>query len=224
MTPDRWTALCESLSRLPAGPALDEAIAAHRLEVATWPAATRVVPATSPWLSGLFEGRLDPRLELAGWASLEQVLRRQPTSVRHGQMFGIVKALAARLDPAFDPPDVVLSEANTIVSAYGCGGGQETWTRGDATHRVRFTSNASESPSDGMRSEDAWTAEGLAPMCALTIATGDFADDRKLSAAGPCPAVLELAPAWSAVVRGAGLDEVRQVLAESRVPWHGRPR
>ena len=211
--------LCESLSKLTPGPALDDLIAAHRADVATWPAAARFVPAGSPWLAGIFEGRFDPRLELAGCARLEQVLTRQAGSLAHRQMFGIVKALAAHLDPTFDPPDVVLEEENTIVSAYGCGGGRETWTRGNATQTVRFSSNASESPSEGMRSDDQWTASGLAPGCTLTVATGDFFDDRKLSASGPCPAVLELGPAWSAVVRGADLDEVRRVLASTRAPW-----
>lgn len=219
MTPERWLALCETLSKHTPGPPLDSVIAAHRAEVATWPAAVRFVPADSPWLSGVFDGRFDPRLELAGHARLEQVLTRQTGSVAHRQMFGIVRALAAHLDPTFDPPDVVLAEENTIVSASGCGGGRETWTRGNATQTIRFTSNASESPSVGMRSEDEWTASGLAPGCTLTVASGDFIDDRKLSASGPCPAVLELGPAWSAMVRGAALDEVRRVLAETRVPW-----
>lgn len=211
--------LCDGLSKLPPGPALDDVIAAHRAEVATWPATVRLVPAESPWLAGVFEGRFDPRLELAGCARLEQALERQVGSIAHGQMFGLVKALAAHLDPTFDPPDVVLEEENTIVSANGCGGGRETWARGNATHAILFSSNATESPSEGMRSDDQWTAVGLAPGCSLVVATGDFFDHRKLSAAGPCPAVLELGPAWSAVVRGADLDEVRRVLASTRAPW-----
>lgn len=219
MPSERWPALYETLSKHTPGPALDLLIAAHRADVATWPATERFVPPDSPWLSGVFDGRFDPRLELAGHARIGQVLTRQSGSLAHRQMFGIVSALAAHLDPTFDPPDVVLDEENTIVSASGCGGGRETWSRGNATHTIRFSSNASESPSAGMRSHDEWTAAGLGPGCALTVASGDFIDDRTLSASGPCPAVLELGPAWSAMVRGATLDEVRGVLAQTRVPW-----
>lgn len=214
MTAERWLAWCETVAKHSV-----DLIAAHRAEVLTWPAAVRFVPADSPWLSGVFEGRFDPRLELAGCTSLVHVLKHQSAPLAHGQMFDIVKALAAHLDPTFDPPDVVLDEENTIVSASGCGGGRATWTRGNSTHSIRFTSNASESPSLGMRSEDVWTAVGLAPGCSLTITSGDFLDDRRLSASGPCPAVLELGRAWSAVVQGAELSEVRRVLAETRVPW-----
>lgn len=215
----RWSAICERLSKHAPGAALDQLIAAQRAEVVTWPATERFVAADSPWLVGVFEGRFDPRLELAGQAQLRQGLTRQSGSLARGELFGIVKALAARLDPTFDPPDVVLAEENLITSASGCGGGRETWTRGNATQTVRFSSNASESPSLGMLSEDEWTAVGLAPGCTLTITSGDRLDDRTLSASGPCPAVLELGPAWSAMVRGATLDEVRRVLAQTRVPW-----
>ncbi|MBM4778099.1 MAG: hypothetical protein GQE15_10410 [Archangiaceae bacterium] len=219
MPSERWSALYERLSQHEPGAGLDRLIASHRAEVATWPATERFVAPESPWLAGLFEGRFDPRLELAGYARIGQVLTRHAGSLAHREMFGIISALAARLDPTFAPPDVVLAEQNTITSASGCGGGQETWTRGNAAHTIRFSSNATESPSLGMRSEDEWAAIGLPPGCTLSVGSGDFFDDRTLSAAGPCPAVLELGPAWSAVVRGATLDEVRRVLAQTRVPW-----
>lgn len=219
MTPERWSALCEELSKLTARPALDNLIAAHRHEVISWPPELRSLPADSPWLTGVFDGRFDPRLELAGLARITQVLTRQTGSLAHGQMFDIVNALAAHLDPTFDAPDVVLAEENTIVSASGCGGGRATWTRGNATHSIRFTSNASESPSLGMLSDDTWTAVGLAPGCSLTIGSGDLRDERTFSASGPCPAVLELGPAWSAIAHGAELSQVRRVLAQTRVPW-----
>lgn len=218
MTPERWSTLVQSLNAL-TGEALEQAVASHRAEVAEWPTSVRSIGADSPWLDGIFEGRFDPRLELVGHATIQQHLEHAPADVRSQEMFQIVRALAARLDPAFDPPDVVLEEENDIRSAYGCGGGGAWWTRGNATQTIRFDSNATESPSMGMRSHDSWTAHGMAEGCALVVEVDDFFDRRKLTASGPCPSVLEVAPAWAAVVRGADAAEVRRVLRATSVPW-----
>ena len=145
MTPERWSKLCQSLDSL-TGPALDEAITSHRAEVAQWPASVRHLEADSPWLQGVFEGRFDPRLELVGHATIQQRLEGERSS-GGPQMFDLVRALAAHLDPAFEPPDALLGEEDNIRSAYGCGGGQAWWTRGNATQSIQFHSNATESPS-----------------------------------------------------------------------------
>ncbi len=215
MTPERWSTLCQSLDAL-SGPELEQAIASHRAEVAQWPAAVRRIGADSPWLKGVFEGAFDPRLELVGHATIEQKLQGR---VQYTLMFELVRALGAHLEPSFDPPDVVLEEEDNIRSAYGCGGGSAWWTRGNAEHSVRFHSSASESPSMGMRSYDSWTASGLPEGCSLVIEMDDYDDGLGLVASGPCPWVLELAPAWTAAVRGADLAEIRRVLEATRVPW-----
>lgn len=217
MTPERWSTLCQSLEAL-TGPALEVELAARRAEVAQWPAAVRRIGAESPWLKGVFEGRFDPRLELVGSATLQQHLEGQQRA-GGAQMFELVRMLSAHLDPSFDPPDVVLEEEDNIRSAYGCGGGQAWWTRGNASQSIQFFSNASESPSAGMRSYDRWTAAGLPEGTSLVIELDDYVDGCTLVASGPCPAVLELAPAWTALVRGADVAEVRRVLQATRVPW-----
>ncbi|MFO0599050.1 MAG: hypothetical protein U0228_27320 [Myxococcaceae bacterium] len=217
MTPERWTALCKSLERL-TGSILEGVIASHRAEVLTWPASVRRLEADSPWLAGIFEGTFDPRLELAGWASVKQVLERDNANLRT-QPFELLKAFGRHLDATFDPPDVVLEESNDIRSAYGCGGGSASWVRGNSTQTIVFASDASESPSAGMRSYDSWMTRGLANGAVLTVLADDFLDGRTFTASGPCPAVLELAPAWTAFVRGGELPEVKRVLEATRVPW-----
>lgn len=217
MTPEDWSALRESLDSL-TGPALEAAIAKRRAEVGKWPASLRRIGAESPWLKGVFEGHFDPRLELVGHATIQQHLEGQ-SGFSRVQLFDVVRVLAAHLDPKFDPPDVLLEEENNIRSAYGCGGGHAWWARGNATHSIHFHSNATESPSMGMRSYDSWTASGLPDGTSLCIEVDDFVDGAGLTATGPCPSVLELAPAWTALLRGADLAEVRRVLQITRAPW-----
>lgn len=209
----------EEVSKLPPGPALDEAIARRRAEVLQWPASVRHLAADAPWLTGCFAGEFDPRLELVATAELVHVSARGPTSLFSGAFFDVVRAFGARLDPAFAPPDVLLGEEDDIRSANGCGGGRAWWERGSSTHSIRFESAASESPSQGMLTKDQWVARGLAAGCSVLLEVDDFSERRKLSVSGPCPAVLELAPAWAAVLAGARFPEVQRVLSQTRAPW-----
>src|SRR5690348_16823427 len=67
VTPERWSTLCQSLEAT--------SLASHRAEVMQWPAEVRRIKADSPWLRGVFEGVFDPRLELVGFATIEQRLQ-----------------------------------------------------------------------------------------------------------------------------------------------------
>lgn len=113
-TAQRWAEIVAHLDRLDGGARI-EAIDAAR-PVLAWPARLRALDANSPWLAGIFDEGFDrtadPRLALAGWASIKNKYEYGYTTcnMHSGQMIHIVAGFAKRLDPAFDPPNVVLDK------------------------------------------------------------------------------------------------------------------
>jgi hypothetical protein len=215
MTPERWAAVCAELENV-SGAELPLAIDAKRDEVLRWPAAVRHLNADSPWLNGLFEGRLDPRLELVGHAAIRHRHEYTSYTVRTGELFPIMALLGHHLDPAFNPPDVVLGQEDNIVSAYGCGGGSAWEKRGDSTQWIYYDCSATEHAA-GMSTDDSWTAHGLAEGVSLEVQVEDsFGGSYGFAATGFTPAIFELALAWQAVLRGATAEEVRALLATRR--------
>ncbi|MBN2498966.1 MAG: hypothetical protein JXR96_30535 [Deltaproteobacteria bacterium] len=187
------------------GAALSQAIDEARA-ILSWPARLRHASADCPWLAGVFEGALDPRLALVGWASVRHAYEYEylQCNLNEVQMIHTVAGFARRLDPSFDPPAVVIDRGNTIQTAYGCGGGQEWEKRGDAMSGVLFrdevTEHAAETENDG-----AWVPYGLAEGCQLRVHRHDYLGGRySFTATGPTPAVLEIAALWGEMTRGGG--------------------
>lgn len=223
-TAERWAAVCEAMGAV-SGDALASALSEARETVKRWPAALRRIGPDSPWLRGLFDGQLDPRLELVGHASIHHrhEYRYMASPVRTAELLRVVEALARHLDAAFDPPDVLLGAENDIRYASGCGGGEAWEKRGSATQWLAYRSWAVEHSAD-METDESWTAHGLAEGASIAVTCNDYIGGAfDFSASGDVPAVLELASAWRAVVGGASLEEVRAVLERSHVPWTWSP-
>lgn len=229
---EAWGALCSGLGRFEEAAAA-EVVASLRGPLARWPATLRRGEQASgdpaaPWLEDLGAGRCDPRLELLGQAAL----RFATPFAREGERlagwpnlraaYPLVVLLARALDPGFDPPDTLRSQDGEYFSANGCGGGFDEDVRGDeargATWYDRITEHAADDASEG-----AWRVYGLPEGCLLEVGRYERGRGRyTFAAAGPCPAVLELALAWGALMRaenGIDLASARSALANARVPW-----
>ena len=222
-----WHALCEALSRLEDPEALARAVAVAREPLGRWPAMLRRAD-TGPaalWTAGLFEGRFDPRLELVAWGSIRHrhEYKYLESPVRADRL-DLVAALGRRLDPAFDPPKTVLQRGDDIRYASGCGGGRAWERRGSAAQWVAYENQAVEHSAD-MEDAASWTAHGLAPGSAVTIECHDYIGGYyDFAATGPAPAVFELAPVWSAVLRGIPTSEALELLQRTWAPWRTSSR
>ena len=228
-----WVALCEVLAPLE-GEELEAALAVARGPVGGWPAELRRCgpyypsgQAADPWLQPVFGGRFDPRLELVGWATVEHSTPFADPSELCGGDFvpairAIVVAFARFVDPSFDPVDTVLHRDSEFTSAAGCGGGFDEEVRGDERRGLRWYDTTTEHAAD-YSADGAWTPYGLAWPGTLSIGRRERgAGDYHFKAAGPTPAVLELAWAWGMLVgQGAGVtgEDARAALAVSRAPW-----
>lgn len=196
-----WSEVVRLLSSLE-GSALASAIAEARAVVA-WPARLRHVDAACPWLAGLFDGKLDPRLELVGWASVKHShdYRYLECNLAQRQLLRIVAAFARHLDPTFTAPDTLLEGGDDIRYASGCGGGSVWEKRGDASRGVLFSDVAIEHSAE-MENDGSWVPYGLAEGHELTVARRDcIGGTYTFSATGPAHAVIELASVWGAMVR-----------------------
>jgi hypothetical protein len=218
-----WDAVCEALCQLEDAEALARAIAVAREPLGRWPAMLRRADAgpASRWRAGVFEGRFDRRLELVGWGSIrhrhEYEYLKSP--VRSERLLDLVAAFARRLDPAFDPPNTVLESGDNIRYASGCGGGRAWKKRGGATQWVAYDNQAVEHAGD-METVETWTAHGLADGTAITVECHDYIGGYyDFAASGPAPAVFELAPVWSAILRGMPISEALKLLQRTRAPW-----
>lgn len=218
-----WDAVCEALCQLEDAEALARAIAVAREPLGRWPARLRRADAgpASRWTAGVFEGRFDPRLELVGWASIghhhEYEYLEDP--VESGRLLDLAAAFARRLDPAFDPPNTVLGSGDNIRYASGNGGGRAWKKRGGATQWVAYENQAVEHSAD-MEFDESWTAHGLAEGTAITVKCNDYIGGYyDFTASGPAPAVFELAPVWSAVLRGMRISEALELLRRTWAPW-----
>jgi hypothetical protein len=221
-----WHAVCEALSRLEDPEALARAIGVAREPLARWPARLRRADAgpASRWTEGVFEGRFDPRLELAGWGAIRHrhEYKYLESPVRSGNLLDLVAAFARRLDPAFHPPNTVLAKGDDIRYASGCGGGRAWEKRGGATQWIAYEDHAVEHSAD-MEDAESWTAHGLADGTAITVESHDYIGGYyDFAASGPAPAVFELAPVWSAVLRGTPVSEAPELLQRTWAPWRAR--
>ncbi len=218
-SPETWAAICKALGSL-ADSELEPAVALAREPLKCWRPELRTIAADSPWLRGVFDAVFDPRLELAGRATIqhEQKYSYDGSLVRVDLM-DIVELFARRLDPAFDPPNVVLEEEDNIRYASGCGGGAAWKYRGNARHWLAHDTRATEHSAD-METWEEWTPHGVADGRSIVIKRHDYGSGTyELSATGDLPAVLSLAPVWKAVLRGASVDEARALLDSIRPPW-----
>jgi hypothetical protein len=217
-----WQAVCEALDQVQDAEALTRAIAAAREPLGRWPARLRRADAgpAARWTEGVFEGRFDPRLELAGWGSIRH--RHEYEYLQcpvRGNLLDLVAAFARRLDRGFDPPDTVLESGDEIRYASGGGGGRAWEKRGAANQWVAYEDRAIEHSAD-MEDNESWTAHGLADGTAITIESRDYIGGYyELAASGPAPGVFELAPVWIAVVRGMPISEALELLRRTRAPW-----
>jgi len=216
-----WRDICEHLTAMKDQTAIDLGLlAAREHNLIRWPARLRHAESVSdlpsaPWLAKLFHGVCDPRLGIVGWASMrhevEHRLHEDPIlGDRNSDLEGpgfttlvrpIVLAFARHLQPDFTPPDVLISREDNVMSAYGCGGGFELETWGDATRGIRWHAVVTEHAAD-YSSDGAWTVYGLNE--GMTIKVGDKergSGTYSFEVAGPTPKVLELALAWGALLR-----------------------
>lgn len=205
-----WRALCNLLAPL-AGEALDEALSHCRAPVSRWPTSLRRVhpafrddPAVA-WTSGLFEGRVDPRLALVGRAELEH---HQPSGdgVRflgdHAALYPIAKSFSRYVDPSFDPVDAVLDVQHEYTPANGCGGGFDSETRGDGVRGLRWYDTVTEHAADDS-SDGAWSPYGLASEISIRVGRYERSTWRyTFAVSGEAPTVLVLAHAWGTLLRG----------------------
>lgn len=204
-----WRQIAETLAKLPAED-LPPVITALREPLRAWPAEMRresTYSARAPWLAGLFKGVIDPRLELIGWADIahrqdfeEPDLCGTPDYVEG--IYAVTKLFAQALDPAFNPPDAVLSKDSEYTAAAGCGGGFDEERRGNEQQGMLWYDKIEESPSGNDPSAGTWSPYGLAGGYELHI--GRFIQYKgyyTFSVSGPAPKVFELAHAWGILLR-----------------------
>jgi hypothetical protein len=218
-----WDAVCEALCQLQDSEALARAIAVAREPLGRWPAMLRRADANraSPWTAGVFEGRFDRRLELVGWASIRHHHEYEylESPVKSERLLDLVAAFARRLDPTFDPPNTVLESGDDIRYASGCGGGRAYEKHGGATQWIAYDNQAVEHSGD-METNESWTAHGVSEGATVTVGCHDYIGGYyDFTASGPAPAVFELAPVWSAVLRGMPISEALELLHRTWAPW-----
>lgn len=223
---ENWRAISETLAALSKEDAVP-AVNALREPLKSWPAQIRrenIYSSGSAWLKDLFQGLVDPRLELVGWADIyhkqdfeEPDLCGTPGYVE--AIYPVVKIFARALDPSFDPPDTVLSRESDYTAAAGCGGGFDSQKRGNDTHGMEWYDKVEESPSGNDPSTGDWSPYGLAGGYDLHIGRHiQYQGHYTFSVSGPPPKVYELAHAWGALLRQgrATPDKALAALAESQ--------
>jgi hypothetical protein len=219
-----WGSLCEILSRL-SGEALSAALALAA-PVKQWPTPMRWVSSHSEaatWLRPLFDGRVDPRLELVSWAfvSHSSALEGADGGFEPRSLYPITLAFAQYIDPSFAPLNVVVHADSDFISASGCGGGFAEEKRGDQTRGVLWYDTITEHKDDYSSSGD-WKPYGLSGDYTLKIGRHERGNvDLFFAAGGATPMVLELAYAWGALRRSGVLtrESAEVALEESRRLW-----
>jgi WD40 repeat protein len=207
-----WAAICSVLGSV-ASSAVNAAVAIAREPLKRWPPELRTIDADAPWLRGVFDGTIDPRLELVSRATIkhEHKYNADGWHIRVDLM-DVVELFGRHIDPAFDPPNVVIEDKDNIR------GGVASKVRGNATQALAHRTRCTE---PDMESWETWDARGLAEGRAVSMGRHDHSGgEYDFLATGDIPSVVSLATAWKTALSGASLDEVRAKLTSIRLPWN----
>ncbi len=199
-SPEAWQTILEVLTPL----APDTlAIAVDLLPaLRAWPASVRALMEAHPWARSAFEPAPSPGLALVGRARLTHRFTTRDRTRDEVDEMEMLRRMARRLDPSFDPPRTVMSQGDDIRYANGCGGGHAWLQLGDPARWIRWSNHAVENSGD-MVDHEAWTAHGMASGCAVVIQHHNPLDHRyEIALEGEAPAVFDCARAWGAQRRG----------------------